>query len=84
VSIRLVIAGLAVVLARTDPIGAPRPGDVPVELQPVQSSARVSGLDVPDPDGGPAWDLRTSHSFRSLDLNPSSPRPGLADAHPAR
>jgi hypothetical protein len=73
VSIRLAIAGLAVmlgltalaaaatiVIGRGDPIGAPRPGDVPVELQPVEGSARLSGLGVPDPDGGPAWDLRTS------------------------
>jgi hypothetical protein len=73
VSIRLAIIGLAVVLGLTapaaaaaivvgrgDPIGPPAPGDVPVELQPRESNARLAGLDVPDPDGGPVWDLRTS------------------------
>jgi hypothetical protein len=50
----------AIVTGRQDPIGAPGPGDVPVELQPLERSTRLSGLDVADPDGGPVWDLRTS------------------------
>ena len=35
---------------------------MPLELRPVAGSARLNGLDVPDPDGGPAWDVRTSRS----------------------
>ena len=55
-----VAAAATLILGRGDPIPAPPPGLVPVELQPVPGTARLNGLDVRDPDGGPAWDVRTS------------------------
>ncbi len=42
------------------PLSTARAVDVPLELRPVAGSARLNGLDVPDPDGGPNWDMRTS------------------------
>ncbi len=50
------------IIGRGAPFSVARAADVPVELRPVAGSARLSGLDVPDPDGGPAWDVRTSRS----------------------
>jgi hypothetical protein len=77
VSIRLAIAGLAVMLGftalaaaativvgRADPIGAPR----------LHTSRGRTG----------SGELTVAETFPPGDLNPSSPRPGLADAHPAR
>ena len=62
----LLLAAVAVaatlVIGRGDPIPAPPPGAVPRELQPADGTARLNGLDVADPDGGPAWDVRTSRS----------------------
>lgn len=55
-----VAAGL--VIGRGDPIPPAPPGQVPAELAPVPGTARLNGLDVPDPDGGPPWDIRTSRS----------------------
>ena len=55
-----VAAAATLILGRGDPIPAPPPGLVPVELQPVPGSARLNGLNVSDPDGGPVWDVRTS------------------------
>ena len=55
-----VAAAATLILGRGDPIPAPPPGLVPAELQPVAGSARLAGLDVRDPDGGPPWDVRTS------------------------
>ncbi|MDA0180128.1 hypothetical protein OJ997_07465 [Solirubrobacter phytolaccae] len=55
-----VAAGL--VIGRDDPI-PPAPADqVPAELAPVPGTAKLNELNVPDPDGGPAWDVRTSRS----------------------
>jgi hypothetical protein len=54
------VAVAATIIGRGDPIPSPPPGAVPRELQPVDGTARLSGLDVADPDGGPAWDVRTS------------------------
>ena len=50
------------IIGRGDPIPPARSGDVPLELRPVAGSARLNGLDVADPDGGPLWDVRTSRS----------------------
>lgn len=62
----LLLAAVAVaaslVIGRGDPIPAAPRGAVPRELQPVPGTARLNGLDVADPDGGPAWDVRTSRS----------------------
>ena len=55
-------AAASLIVGRGDPIPAARAGDVPLELRPVAGSARLNGLRVPDPDGGPAWDVRTSRS----------------------
>jgi hypothetical protein len=55
-------AAASVIIGRGDPIAPARERDVPVELRPVQASARLNGLAVADPDGGPAWDVRTSRS----------------------
>jgi len=57
-----VAAAASLVLGRDDPIPIVPAGEVPVELQPVAGSARLSDLDVRDPDGGPPWDVRTSRS----------------------
>ncbi|HEY6760196.1 MAG TPA: hypothetical protein VI318_11935 [Baekduia sp.] len=66
VALLLLLAAIAVaatlVIGRGDPIPAPPAGAVPLELQPVAGTARLNGLDVADPDGGPAWDVRTSRS----------------------
>jgi hypothetical protein len=62
----LLLAAVAVaatlVIGRGDPIPLAPAGAVPRELQPVPGTARLNGLAVPDPDGGPAWDIRTSRS----------------------
>jgi hypothetical protein len=62
----LLLAAVAVaatlVIGRGDPIPPAPAGAVPRELQPVPGTAHLNGLDVPDPDGGPAWDVRTSRS----------------------
>ncbi len=50
------------IIGRGDPIPPARSGDVPLELRPVAGSARLNGLNVADPDGGPLWDVRTSRS----------------------
>ncbi len=55
-----VAAAASLIIGRGDAIPAPHPGVVPIELRPVAGSARLNGLDVRDPDGGPAWDVRTS------------------------
>ena len=57
-----VAAAATLVIGRGDPIPIGRAGEVPAELQPVAGTARLNGLDVPDPDGGPVWDVRTSRS----------------------
>ncbi|HET6505759.1 MAG TPA: hypothetical protein VFG42_03120 [Baekduia sp.] len=57
-----VAVAATLVIGRGAPIPAAPPGAVPRELQPVPGTARLSGLDVADPDGGPAWDVRTSRS----------------------
>jgi hypothetical protein len=63
----LLLAAVAVaatlVIGRGDPIPPAPAGAVPRELQPVPGTAHLNGLDVPDPDGGPAWDVRTSRSI---------------------
>ncbi len=57
------IAVAAVLVIRHgSPISTARVLDVPVELRPVAGSARLSRLNVRDPDGGPVWDVRTSRS----------------------
>ncbi len=48
------------IIGRGAPLSTARAVDVPLELRPVPGSARLNGLDVRDPDGGPAWDVRTS------------------------
>jgi hypothetical protein len=62
----LLLAAVAVaatlVIGRGDPIPPAPAGAVPRELQPVPGTAHLNGLDVPDPDGGPVWDVRTSRS----------------------
>jgi hypothetical protein len=62
----LLLAAAAVaatlVIGRGDPIPPAPEGAVPRELRPVPGTARLNGLAVPDPDGGPAWDVRTSRS----------------------
>ncbi len=62
----LLLAAVAVaatlVIGRGDPIPPAPAGAVPRELQPVPGTAHLNGLDVSDPDGGPAWDVRTSRS----------------------
>ena len=55
-------AAASLIIGRGDPIPPAAAVDVPLELRPVAGSARLNGLDVPDPDGGPAWDVRTSRS----------------------
>ena len=55
-------AAATLIIGRGAPIPAARSGDVPLELRPVAGSARLNGLDVADPDGGPIWDVRTSRS----------------------
>lgn len=55
-----VAAGL--VIGRGDPIPPAPPDQVPRELAPEPGTARFNGLDVPDPDGGPPWDIRTSRA----------------------
>ena len=55
-------AAATLIIGRGDPIPAARSGDVPLELRPVAGSARLNGLNVADPDGGPMWDVRTSRS----------------------
>lgn len=66
----LVLAAVAVaatlVIDRGDPIPAAPPGAVPREQQPVPGTARLNGLGVADPDGGPSWDVRTSRSRTGL------------------
>jgi hypothetical protein len=57
-----VAAAATLIIGRGDPIPPAPAGSVPPELQPVPGTARLNGLDVPDPDGGPAWDVRTSRS----------------------
>lgn len=57
-----VAAAATLIIGRGAPIPPPNPSDVPLELAPVPGTARLNGLDVPDPDGGPAWDVRTSRS----------------------
>ena len=57
-----VAAAATLIIGRGDPIPIGRGGDVLPELQPVAGSVRLNGLDVRDPDGGPAWDVRTSRS----------------------
>lgn len=46
--------------------GSPIPGahtrDVPDEATPLRETARLMGLDAPDPGGGRPWDLRVSRS----------------------
>lgn len=62
----LLLAAVAVaatlVIGRGDPIPPAPAGTVAPELQPLPGTARLNGLDVSDPDGGPAWDVRTSRS----------------------
>jgi hypothetical protein len=62
----LLLAAVAVaatlVIGRGAPIPPAPPGTVAPELQPVPGTARLNNLDVPDPDGGPSWDVRTSRS----------------------
>lgn len=57
-----VAAAASLVLGRGDPIPIGDAGAVPVELRPAAGTSRLNALDVPDPDGGPAWDVRTSRS----------------------
>lgn len=52
----------SLVIGRGDPIAPAPPEQVPEELRPQPGSARLNGLAVPDPDGGPVWDVRTSRS----------------------
>jgi hypothetical protein len=62
----LLLAAAAVaatlVIGRGDPIPPAPAGAVPRELRPVPGTERLSHLDVADPDGGPAWDIRISRS----------------------
>jgi hypothetical protein len=66
VAILLLLAAVAaaatLIIGRGDLIPPAPAGSVPPELQPVAGTATLNGLDVPDPDGGPAWDVRTSRS----------------------
>jgi hypothetical protein len=55
-------AAASLIIGRGDPIPPAAAIDVPLELRPVAGSARLNGLDVRDPDGGPVWDVRTSRS----------------------
>jgi hypothetical protein len=57
-----VAAAATLIIGRGDPIPPAPAGSVPPELQPLPGTARLNGLNVPDPDGGPAWDVRTSRS----------------------
>jgi len=57
-----VATAATLIVGRGAPIAPAPPGTVPPELRPVPGSERLNGLDVPDPDGGPAWDVRTSRS----------------------
>jgi hypothetical protein len=57
-----VAAAATIIIGRGEPIPPAPAGSVPPELQPVPGTARLNGLNVPDPDGGPAWDVRTSRS----------------------
>ena len=57
-----VAAAATLIIGRGEPIPPAPAGSVPPELQPVPGTARLNGLHVPDPDGGPPWDVRTSRS----------------------
>jgi hypothetical protein len=57
-----VAAAATLIIGRGDPIPPAPAGSVPPELQPLPGTARLNRLHVPDPDGGPAWDVRTSRS----------------------
>jgi hypothetical protein len=57
-----VAAAATLIIGRGEPIPPAPAGAVPPELQPVPGTARLNGLNVADPDGGPPWDVRTSRS----------------------
>ncbi len=60
----LAAAGAAGVLLISEgsPLPAPHAADLAPWEHPVPGSVRLAGLDAPDPEGGPAWDIRL---FRS-------------------
>jgi hypothetical protein len=57
-----VAAAATLIIGHGHPIPPAAPQDVPPELRPVAGTAHLNGLEVPDPDGGPSWDVRTSRS----------------------
>ena len=57
-----IVAAPQLVVGSGEPIATGRSADVPLERQPVEGSARLGGLDVPDPDGGPPWDVRIART----------------------
>jgi hypothetical protein len=62
-AVLLVAAGAvaaSLVIGRGEPIPPAPREQVPEELRPRPGTARLNGLAVPDPDGGPPWDIRTS------------------------
>jgi hypothetical protein len=56
----LAAAGAAAVLLISEgsPLPAPNAADVAPWEHPVPNSVMVAGLDAPDPEGGPPWDVR--------------------------
>ncbi len=62
----LVLAGAAtagILLIREGrPIPAPPAQELGANSEPVPGSVQLAGLNVPDPAGGPAWDIRLSRS----------------------
>lgn len=57
-----VAAAAAALLGEGLPLVGPRPADVQPRSVPLPGSAQLGGRPAPDPDGGPAWEVRTSRS----------------------
>jgi hypothetical protein len=64
VALLLAAAAATAVLLITEgsPLPAPHAADIAPWEHPVAGSVRLAGLDAPDPEGGPAWDIRIFQS----------------------
>jgi hypothetical protein len=57
------VAAAAILITQGAPLPAPNPVDLQASGVPVPSTARLAGLDAPDPDPGePPWDIRLSRT----------------------